>query len=54
MSTKMLPLVIGSLGVVANNLEHNLRNLDIPRVVSYYYLFPFLDTVTILRKVLSA
>ena len=32
-STKIVPLVVGSLGVVTKNLEKNLKILDIPDVL---------------------
>jgi len=52
-STKIVPLVVGSLGVVTIHLEENLRMLDIPHVQGSMQISAVLGTAIILRKVLS-
>jgi len=52
-STKIVPLVVGSLGVVTSNLERNLRNLDIAHIQCSMQISAVLGTAIILRKVLS-
>ena len=53
-STKIIPLVIGSLGVVTKNLERNLKYLEIPDVLGSMQISAVLGTAIILRKVLSS
>ena len=53
-STKIVPLVVGSLGVVTKNLEKNLKILDIPDVLGSMQISAVLGTAIILRKVLSS
>jgi len=52
-STKIVNLVVGSLGVVTIHLEENLRMLDIPHVQGSMQISAVLGTAIILRKVFS-
>jgi len=52
-STKIVPLDVGSLGVVTNGLEENLQSLDIPDILCSMQISAVLVTAIILRKVLS-
>jgi len=52
-STKIVPLVIGALGIVTNNLEANLKSLQIPDVLGSMQVSTVIGTAIILRKVLS-
>jgi len=46
-STKLVPLVVGSLGVVTMHLEENLRMLDIPHVQESMQISAVLGTAII-------
>jgi len=52
-STKIVPLVVGALGVVTENLEANLKSLQIPEVLGSMQVSAVIRTAIILRKVLS-
>ena len=53
MSTKIIPIVIGSLGVVSKNLPGYLRDLQVPDVLGGLQTSAVVGTTIILRKVLS-
>ena len=52
-STSVVPLVIGSLGVVSSRLEGFLKELGIPDVVGGMQASAVIGTTLILQKVLS-
>lgn len=52
-STKIVPLVVGALGIVSKTLEDNLKNLGIPDVLGSMQISAVLGTAIILRKVLN-
>ncbi|MEO0683920.1 MAG: reverse transcriptase family protein [Cyanobacteria bacterium J06649_11] len=52
-STTILPLVVGALGNVTENLEANLGKLGIPNILKSLQLSAVIGTAIILRKVLS-
>jgi len=52
-STNIVPLVVGALDVVTDNLEANLRSLQIPDVLGSMQVSAVIGTAIILRKVLS-
>ena len=51
--TKIVPLVIGSLGVVSETLEVNLNYIKMPHIFLCMQVTAIQDTVIILRKTLS-
>ena len=51
--TKIVPLVVGALGVVPETLERNLKYLEIPHVFLCMQITAVLGTVIILRKTLN-
>jgi len=53
-STNIVPLVVGALGVVTENLEANLKSLQIPDVFGSMQVSAVIGTAIILRKVLSS
>lgn len=52
-STKVVPLVVGSLGIVSRNLEGYLKDLGIPDVLGGMQTSAVIGTTLILQKVLS-
>ena len=52
-STKIIPIVVGSLGVVSKNLAGYLRDLQVPDVLGGLQTSAVVGTTIILRKVLS-
>ena len=52
-STRVVPLVVGSLGVVSGNLEGHLKSLGIPDVLGGMQASALIGTTLILKKVLS-
>ena len=52
-TTSIVPLVVGALGVVTNNLQTNLKSLQIPDVLGSMQVSAVIGTSIILRKVLS-
>ena len=52
-STRVVPLVVGSLGVVSGNLEGHLKSLGIPDVLGEMQASALIGTTLILKKVLS-
>ena len=53
MFTKVIPIVVGCLGVVSRNLSGYLETLDIPDVVGGLQTSAIIGTQAILKKVLS-
>ena len=51
--TKIVPIVVGSLGVVSKNLTGYIKQLDIPDVLGCLQTSAILGTTIILRKILS-
>ena len=51
--TLIVPIIIGALGSIPNDLECNLKNLDISYNVETLQKSVLLGTANILRKVLS-
>ena len=52
-SYSIIPLVVGALGVVSDNLEKNLKKLEMPYVLGSMQVSAVLGTAIILKKVLS-
>ena len=52
-STKVIPVVVGALGVVSKRLEGYLKNLDVPDVLGGLQTSAIVGTTNILRKTLS-
>jgi len=52
-STSIVPIVVGSLGVVTRRLEHSLKELGIPDVLGGLQTSAIIGTTNILRKVLN-
>ena len=52
-STRIIPIVVGSLGVVSKNLVGYLRDLQVPDVLGGLQTSAVVGTTIILRKVLS-
>ena len=52
-STRIIPIVVGSLGVVSKNLPGYLRDLQVPDVLGGLQTSAVVGTTIILRKVLS-
>ena len=53
MSTKIVPVVIRSLGLVSSNLLKHLKELDLPDVIGSLQTTGIVGTYNILRKVLN-
>ena len=53
MSTRIIPIVVGSLGVVSKNLPGYLRDLQVPDVLGGLQTSAVVGITIILRKVLS-
>ncbi|MEM7375718.1 MAG: reverse transcriptase family protein [Bacteroidota bacterium] len=52
-STSIVPIVVGALGVVTKGLENGLKELDIPDVLGGLQTSAIIGTTNILRKVLN-
>ena len=52
-STKIIPIVVGALGVVSKNLPGYLADLQVPDVLGGLQTSAIIGTAIILRKVLS-
>ena len=52
-STKVVPIVVGSLGVVSGRLEGYLKQIGIRDVLGGLQTSAVIGTVSILRKILS-
>ena len=52
-STKVIPLVVGCLGVVSSRIEGYLNDLGIPDVLGGMQTSTVIGTTLILQKVLS-
>ena len=52
-STKIIPIVVGALGVVTKNLPGYLNELQVPDVLGGLQTSAVIGTTIILRKVLS-
>ena len=52
-STKVVPLVVGSLGIVSSNLGGYLKDLGIPDVLGGMQTSAVIGTTLILQRVLS-
>lgn len=52
-STSIVPIVVGSLGIVTRRLEDGLKELDIPDVLGGLQTSAIIGTTNILRKVLN-
>ena len=52
-STKIIPIVVGALGVVSKNLPGYLNYLQVPDVLGGLQTSAVIGTTIILRKVLS-
>ena len=52
-TTRIVPIVVGALGAVSSNLQHYLKEIDIPDIVSSLQTSAVIGTAIILRKVLS-
>ena len=53
MSTKIVPVVIGGLGLVSPNLLKHLKELDIPDIIDSLQTTAIVGTYKILRKILN-
>ena len=53
MSTKVVPVVIGGLGLVSPNLLKNLKELDIPDIIGSLQSTAIVGTYNILCKALN-
>ena len=51
MSTKVVPVVIGGLGLVSPNLLKNLKELDIPDIIGSLQTTAIVGTYNILRNI---
>ena len=52
--TKVVPIIVGSLGIVSNNLEGHIRELGIPDVLGGLQTSAIVGTSLILKKVLAS
>ena len=52
-ATKVVPIVVGVLGVVTEKLPGYLRELEVPDVLGGLQMSAIIGTTIILRKVLS-
>ena len=53
LSTNIVPIVIGGLGLVSPNLLKHLKELDIPDIIGSLQTTAIVGTYNILRKVLK-
>ena len=53
MKTKVVPIVVGSLGVVSNRLGGYLKELGIPDVLGGLQTSAIVGTANIIRKTLN-
>ena len=53
-STKIVPIVLGTLGTIPKGLESNIKKLEIPDIIGSLQMSAMMGTHNILRKVLNS